>query len=214
MLCVLLSFSVLRVLIPLKPRPRLLVIALRHPNTKCLPLALMPAPSYACEVANAAIPLPTGQPVSFTSGVGQSITEVHLHRRHQELRHQELHVRGVDPQTHSQGIAVAQPAQAKSQAIQQEAHVFAQSVQNEAQAYVQGAVSSVQQSASNQAHEYASRVRLEAERQVLFVAGEAQQHLDAANQTISSLQVRNQELDAQQPQINSRLPCFRPQCAT
>ena len=177
----------------------------RTPSPKPKALALMPAPSYACEVANAAMPIPAGQPVSFAPGVGQSTPKVHLHRRRQELRRQELHVHGVDPQTHSQAIAAAQFAQAKAQAIQQEAQVFAQSVQNEAQAYVQGAVSSAQQSASDQAHQYASQVRSEAERQVLYVAGEAQQHLDIANETISSMQVRNQELEAQQRQMQQQI---------
>ena len=177
----------------------------RTPSPKPKALALMPAPSYACEVANAAMPMPAGQPVSFTPGVGQSTPEVHLHRHHQELLHQELHVHGVDPQTHSQAIAAAQYAHAKAHVIQQEAQVFAQSVQNEAQAYVQGAVSSAQQNASDQAHQYAHQVRSEAERQVLHVAGAAQQHLDVANQTISSLQVRNQELEAQQQQMQQQI---------
>ena len=66
----------------------------RTPSPKPKALALMPAPSYACEVANAAMPMPAGQPVSFTPSVGQSTPEVHLHRHHQELLHQELHVHG------------------------------------------------------------------------------------------------------------------------
>ena len=40
---------------------------------------------------------------------------------------------------------------------------------------------------------------------MLHVAGEAQQHLDVANQTISSLQVRNQELEAQQQQMQQQI---------
>ena len=39
----------------------------------------------------------------------------------------------------------------------------------------------------------------------MFVAGEAQQHLDVANHTISSLQARNQELEAQRQQMQQQI---------
>ena len=67
--------------------------------------------------------------------------------------------------------------------------------------YVQDAANSVRHDANEQAQEYAKRVRSEAERQVLFVSNEAQQHLEIANRTISSLQARNRELEDQRQQL-------------
>ena len=63
------------------------------------------------------------------------------------------------------------------------------------------AVSSAQQDARQQAFEYAKKVRDEAERQVQSVSQEARQHLAQANETITALRARNQELEVQQREM-------------
>ena len=127
------------------------------------------------------MPQPAGPPQSFARS-GSPLAYRH---------HQELHFHGVDLQVHSQAIAAALSAQAQAQP---------------AQLYVQDAVNSVQHDANEQAQEYANRVRSEVRSRPSCVAGnEAQQHLEIANQAISSLQARNRELEDQHQQLRQQM---------
>ena len=110
--------------------------------------------AYACEISN---PRPAGVPVSFAPGDGHATPDVHLHQHNQQVR-QEVHLHGVDSATHSQALAAAHLAQAQAQS-------FVQSATTEAQNYVHNA----QQEAMSRAAECASKLRDEAENQVIDV---------------------------------------------
>ena len=169
------------------------------PKTKSLALTL--APAFAREMARAATPLPRGPPASYTSGVGSDTPSGTARNFTCTTQTGRLIPRPSAAQIAQVQAVQAQQVQHEAQAhvhnIQKEAQAYVQDAVHEAHAYVQGAVTSVQQDASNQAQDYADRFGA----QVLHVWIEAEQHLAAANTTISTLQPehdRNLDLEAQQ----------------
>ena len=160
------------------------------PKTKSLALTL--APAFAREMAGAATLLPRGPPVSKTSGVGSASGTARNFTCMTQTRR-------LIPRPSAAQIAQVQAVQAHHvHNIHKEAQAYVQDAVHEAHAYVQGAVTSAQQNATVAIRRRSTRIVLE---QVLHVWIEAEQHLAAANTTISTLQPendRNLDLEAQQ----------------